>query len=36
MRARVRTAICRRIDGPFLPADSASYNGVPIYAFAQP
>ena len=23
-------------DGPFLPADSASYNGVPIYAFAQP
>ena len=24
------------LDGPFLPADSASYNGVPIYGFAQP
>ena len=24
------------IDGPFLPADSAMYNGVGIYAFAQP
>ena len=24
------------IDGPYLPADSNSYNGVPIYAFAQP
>ena len=24
------------LDGPFLPADSNSYNGVPIYAFAQP
>jgi hypothetical protein len=24
------------LDGPFLPWDSASYNGVPIYAFAQP
>ena len=24
------------IDGPFLPADSNSYNGMPIYAFAQP
>jgi CHAP domain len=24
------------LDGPFLPADSSSYNGVPIYAFAQP
>ena len=24
------------INGPFLPADSLSYNGVGIYAFAQP
>ena len=24
------------LDGPFLPADSSSYNGVPIYGFAQP
>ena len=24
------------LDGPFLPADSASYNGMPIYGFAQP
>jgi len=24
------------LDGPFLPADSNSYDGVPIYAFAQP
>ena len=24
------------LDGPFLPADSNSYNGVPIYAYAQP
>ncbi len=24
------------LDGPFLPADSSSYNGAPIYAFAQP
>jgi CHAP domain len=24
------------LDGPFLPADSASYNGAPIYGFAQP
>jgi len=24
------------LDGPFLPSDSSSYNGVPIYAFAQP
>jgi hypothetical protein len=24
------------LDGPFLPGDSNSYNGVPIYAFAQP
>ncbi|HEX4435055.1 MAG TPA: CHAP domain-containing protein [Acidimicrobiales bacterium] len=24
------------LDGPFLPADSASYNGQPIYGFAQP
>ena len=24
------------LDGPFLPADSPSYNGVPIYGFAQP
>jgi len=24
------------LDGPFLPADSASYNGEPIYGFAQP
>ena len=24
------------LDGPFLPADSNSYNGVPIYGFAQP
>jgi len=24
------------LDGPFLPADSNEYNGVPIYAFAQP
>ena len=24
------------INGPFLPADSASYNGVPVYAVAQP
>ncbi len=24
------------LDGPFLPADSDSYNGVPIYGFAQP
>ena len=24
------------IDGPFLPMDSGSYNGTPIYAFAQP
>jgi hypothetical protein len=24
------------INGPFLPADSPSYNGTPIYAFAQP
>ncbi|HTT86095.1 MAG TPA: CHAP domain-containing protein, partial [Acidimicrobiales bacterium] len=23
-------------NGPFLPADSESYNGMPIYAFAQP
>ncbi len=24
------------IDGPFLPADSASYNGSPIYGYSQP
>jgi hypothetical protein len=24
------------LDGPFLPMDSGSYNGTPIYAFAQP
>ena len=24
------------LDGPFLPADSAWYNGVPIYGFSQP
>jgi hypothetical protein len=24
------------IDGPFLPADSASYNGMPIYGYSQP
>jgi hypothetical protein len=24
------------LDGPFLPADSAWYNGAPIYAFVQP
>jgi hypothetical protein len=24
------------IDGPFLPADSNSFNGTPIYAFARP
>jgi hypothetical protein len=24
------------LDGPFLPADSNSYNGAPIYAYAQP
>ena len=24
------------LNGPFLPRDSASYNGVPIYAFAEP
>ena len=24
------------LDGPFLPLDSARYNGVGIYAFAQP
>jgi CHAP domain len=24
------------INGPYLPADSLSYNGTPIYAFAQP
>jgi hypothetical protein len=24
------------LDGPFLPADSGSYNGTPVYAFAQP
>ena len=24
------------LDGPFLPLDSATYNGVGIYAFAQP
>jgi hypothetical protein len=24
------------LDGPFLPADSSSYNGVPIYGFSQP
>jgi hypothetical protein len=24
------------INGPFLPTDSLSYNGVGIYAFAQP
>ena len=24
------------LDGPFLPLDSNSYNGMPIYAFAQP
>jgi hypothetical protein len=24
------------LDGPFLPMDSNSYNGMPIYAFAQP
>jgi hypothetical protein len=24
------------INGPYLPADSLSYNGVPIYAYAQP
>jgi hypothetical protein len=23
-------------NGPFLPADSSSYNGMPIYAFARP
>jgi hypothetical protein len=23
-------------NGPFLPADSSSYNGMPIYAFVQP
>ena len=23
------------INGPFLPADSPIYNGVPIYAYAQ-
>ena len=35
--ARAATATSRsRSTGPFLPADSASYNGVPIYGFAQP
>ena len=24
------------INGPSLPADTLSYNGMPIYAFAQP
>jgi hypothetical protein len=24
------------LDGPFLPSDSSSFNGVPIYGFAQP
>jgi hypothetical protein len=24
------------LDGPFLPGDSNSYNGMPIYAYAQP
>ncbi|HXZ61897.1 MAG TPA: CHAP domain-containing protein, partial [Acidimicrobiales bacterium] len=24
------------LDGPFLPSDSNSYNGVPIYAYAEP
>jgi hypothetical protein len=24
------------LNGPFLPMDSGSYNGTPIYAFAQP
>jgi hypothetical protein len=29
-------ALSTALDGPFLPADSASYNGSPIYAYAQP
>ena len=24
------------INGPFLPADSVSYNGMPIYAYVRP
>jgi hypothetical protein len=24
------------INGPFFPSNSGAYNGVPIYAFAQP
>jgi hypothetical protein len=24
------------VNGPYLPTQSVSYNGVPIYAFAQP
>ena len=24
------------LDGPFLPADSDWYNGMPIYGFSQP
>jgi hypothetical protein len=29
-------ALSVTINGPFLPADSQSYNDVPIYAYAQP
>jgi len=29
-------ALSVTINGPYLPADSSSYNGTPIYAFAQP
>jgi hypothetical protein len=29
-------ALSVTINGPYLPADSLSYNGAPIYAFAQP
>jgi hypothetical protein len=29
-------ALSTALDGPFLPQDSASYNGAPIYAYAQP
>ena len=36
-RARAATAASRsRSTGPSCPADSTSYNGTPIYAFAQP
>lgn len=24
------------VNGPFLPTDLSAYNGVPVYAFAQP